>query len=52
MAVVVGVGFVVTVLAVVLWSERRGVRLRGCCPADPAQDLRMRGAFVDERDCR
>lgn len=37
------------VVALAVWLVRsRRVRVRSCCPADPARDLRMRGAFEDD----
>lgn len=36
------------VLVVVVQTLRGRMADRACCPADPAQDLRMRAAFADE----
>jgi hypothetical protein len=50
MAIVAICLFVVLVCALAFASARSGRPADGCCaPADPARDLRMRGAF-DERD--
>ena len=40
---------VLAFLALVVGAATGRVRARACCaPADPARDLRMRGAFEDE----
>jgi hypothetical protein len=36
------------VVVVVVQTLRGRMADRACCPADPAQDLRMRAAFADE----
>jgi hypothetical protein len=42
--------FVVVVAGLTWVSTRRRQRITSCCaPADPRDDLRMRGAFGDER---
>jgi hypothetical protein len=40
------------VLLLGIAAARGQARVRSCCPADPAKDLRMRAAFVDERTDR
>lgn len=43
--------FIVLVAGLSWFSYRRGTRTSSCCaPADPRDDLRMRGAFVNEPD--
>ena len=43
MAYVVLVVVLVAVAGLSALSYRTGRQLRGCCPADPGEDLRMRG---------
>jgi hypothetical protein len=46
--VVLGV-FLVAVVALTVASRRRGNPVQSCCaPADPAHDLRMRGALESD----
>ena len=40
---------VLPVLVLVVGALRGRAQVRGCCPADPIRDLRMRAAFDDER---
>ncbi|HET9655827.1 MAG TPA: hypothetical protein VFP72_10770 [Kineosporiaceae bacterium] len=40
-----GLLVVLFMLRLVIGAVRGRIRVRSCCPADPRQDLRMRGAY-------
>ena len=51
MAYLVFGAFILLVAGLSWFSYRRRVRISSCCaPADPRDDLRMRGAFVNESE--
>jgi hypothetical protein len=45
---VVAAVVVVPVVLLLVAVVRGRAQVRSCCAADPARDLRMRGAFTDE----